>query len=60
MNSVLGRLAVEELLRLGVEVVELALEDRDDVAGDVVVDLGVLEGPAASAGLGEVGSIDPK
>ena len=28
---------------LGVEVVELALEDRDDVAGDVLEDLGVLE-----------------
>jgi hypothetical protein len=40
---VLGRVAVEELPGLGVEVVELLLEDRDDVPGDVLVDLGVLE-----------------
>ena len=33
----------EELLRFVVEVVELALDDRDDVAGDVRVGLGVLE-----------------
>ena len=38
---VLGRLPVEELLGLVVEVVELALDDRDDVAGDVLDDLGV-------------------
>ncbi len=40
---VLGGLTVEELAGLGVEVVELALEDRDHVPGDVLVDLGVLE-----------------
>ena len=39
----LGLLAAEEAGGLGVEVVELALEDRDDVPGDVLVDLGVLE-----------------
>ena len=39
----LGLLAAQEAGRLGVEVVELALEDRDHVAGDVLVDLGVLE-----------------
>ena len=37
------RLPVEELRRLGVEVVELALEDRDDVTGDVLDDLWVRE-----------------
>ena len=40
---VLRGLAVEELARLAVEVVELALEDRDHVPGHVLVDLGVLE-----------------
>src|SRR5437764_1023122 len=40
---VLGDLVLEELARLGVEVVELALEDRDDVAGDVLEGLRVLE-----------------
>ena len=40
---VLGRVAAHELGGLGVEVVELPLEDRDHVAGDVLVDLGVLE-----------------
>ncbi len=40
---VLGGLALEELLRLVVEVVELPLDDRDHVAGDVLVGLGVLE-----------------
>ena len=39
----LRRLAAQELRRLGVEVVELALEDGDDVAGDVLEDLGVLD-----------------
>ena len=43
MYSVLGRLAVEELAGLGVEVVELLLENRDDVPGHVLVDLGVLD-----------------
>ena len=42
---VLGGLPVEELARLVVEVVELVLEDRDDVAGDVLVDLRVLARP---------------
>jgi hypothetical protein len=40
---VLGRLTRQELLGLVVEVVELALEDRDDVPGHVLADLGVLE-----------------
>ena len=35
--------AREELLGLVVEVVELALEDRDDVPGHVLVDLRVFE-----------------
>ena len=48
---VLGGLAGEVLLRLVVEVVELALEDRDDVPGDVLADLRVLERPR-SAGRG--------
>src|SRR3954463_3540079 len=37
---VLLQLSVEELLGFVVEVVELALDDRDDVAGDVLVALG--------------------
>ena len=41
----LGLLAAQEAGGLGVEVVELPLEDRDHVAGDVVVDLGVLQRP---------------
>ena len=41
---VLRQLAGEELLGFVVEVVELALDDRDDVAGDVLVGLRVLEG----------------
>jgi hypothetical protein len=37
---------------LRVEVVELALKDRDDVPGDVLVDLGVVQRAAApDAGL---------
>ena len=36
-------LAAQELRGLGVEVVELALEDRDHVSRHVLVDLGVLE-----------------
>ena len=47
---VLGRLTVEELRRLGLEVLELALEDRDDVTGDVLADLRVLEGPRPAGG----------
>jgi hypothetical protein len=39
----LGLLAAEEAGGLGVEVVELPLQDRDHVPGDVVVDLRVLE-----------------
>ena len=40
---VLGRVAGEVLLRLVVEIVELALDDRDEVPGNVFADLGVLE-----------------
>ncbi len=36
-------LALQEAGGLGVEVVELALEDRDDVPGDVLEHLGILE-----------------
>ena len=36
-------LALQEARRLGVEVVELALEDRDDVPGYVLEHLGILE-----------------
>ena len=43
MNSFSARIAGEVLLGLVVEVVELALEDRDDVARDVLADLRVLE-----------------
>ena len=43
MNLSSGMLAPHEPGGLGVEVVELALDDRDHVAGDVLVDLGVLE-----------------
>ena len=39
----LGLLAAQEAGRLGVEVLELVLEDRDRVPRDVLVDLGVLE-----------------
>ena len=49
---VLGRLAVEVLLGLAVEVVELALEDGDDVARDVLVDLRVVQGPLLAVALG--------
>src|SRR5207248_8253027 len=51
-EGVLGLLTGEEPLRAFVEVVELALEDRDDVAGDVLVDLGVLERARAARGGG--------
>ena len=47
----------EEAAGLGVEVVELALDDRDQVPGDVVVDLRVLERAAlalARLGLGVI------
>src|SRR5207302_6129235 len=40
---VLGELAALEPCRAGVEVVELALEDRNHVAGDVLEDLRILE-----------------
>ena len=45
---VLLELALEEAGRLGVEVVELALEDRDHVPRDVLEHLGVLERAGAS------------
>src|SRR3954452_19311700 len=47
---VLRRLAVEELRRLGLEVLELALDDRDDVPGDVLQDLRVVERPRPAGG----------
>src|SRR3954452_15550810 len=47
---VLRRLAVEELRRLGLEVLELALEDRDDAPGDVLQDLRVVERPRPAGG----------
>ena len=43
MNWSSGVCRARNLLGLGVEVVELALDDRDHVPGDVLVDLGVLE-----------------
>jgi len=45
---VLGCVAGEELLGLVVEVVELALDDRDDVAGDIAIGLRVLQSPGAA------------
>ena len=48
---VLGRLPFEELLGLVVEVVELALDDRNHVAGHVLVDLGVLQRALAALAL---------
>ena len=48
MNWSSGVSPVEELLGLGVEVVELALDDRDHVPGDVLVGLGVLERAGAA------------
>ena len=42
--------AVEELLRLVVEVVELVLEDRYHVPGHVGEDLGVVQRPLTAAG----------
>ena len=50
MNSVSVELPAQEALGLGVEVVELALEDRDDVAWDVLANLGVLERSLATDG----------
>ena len=43
MNSSSSVCPSRNLLGLGVEVVELALEDRDHVPGHVLEDLGVLE-----------------
>ena len=52
---VFRQLAGEELLGFVVEVVELALDDRDDVPGDVLVGLRVLQrAGAAFAALGLV------
>ena len=48
MNWFSASCAGEELLGFVVEVVELALDDRDDVPGDVLVGLGVLEGAGAA------------
>src|SRR6185437_8109993 len=45
---VLRQLIGEELLRFVVEVIELALDDRDDVAGDVRIGLWVLQGAYAA------------
>ena len=42
------QLAGEELLGFVVEVIELALDDRDHVPGDVLVGLRVLERPGAA------------
>jgi hypothetical protein len=50
-ERVLSLRAAQEFARSTVEVVELALEDRDDVTRDVLVDLGALERtPAAALG----------
>ena len=54
----LGLLAVEEAAGLGVEVVELALDDRDQVPGDVLVDLGVLERAELALALLGLGVVD--
>jgi hypothetical protein len=57
-ERVLFEVTLEVPRRLGVEVVELALEDGDDVAGDVLEQLRVLERASARlcrpAGLGTV------
>ena len=47
---VLGHLALQELAGLGLEVVELVLEDRYQVSGHMLQDLGILE--RASLGWG--------
>ena len=54
---VLGLLAAHEPRGLGVEIVELALEDRDEVPGDVLVDLGVLERPDLALALLRLGEV---
>ena len=51
MNSFSGSSLGEELLGFVVEVVELALDDRDDVPGDVLVGLRVLERADAALAL---------
>ena len=51
MNSFSGSSLGEELLGFVVEVVELALDDRDDVARDVGVGLRVLERADAALAL---------
>ena len=48
MNWFSVQLAGEELLGFVVEVIELALDDRDHVPGDVLVGLRVLESPGPS------------
>ena len=48
----LGEVAMDELVDLRVEVVELALEDRDHVPRDVLVDLGVRSGSRLAVGSG--------
>ena len=53
MNSSSAVWPSRNFVGLGVEVVELALEDRDDVPRDVLVDLGVLE-RAAALGAGQL------
>ena len=49
MNSSPSSSPLQEPRRFGVEVVELALEDRDHVPGNVLEHLGVLERPGARA-----------
>ena len=51
MNWFFRQALGEELLRFVVEVVELALDDRDDVTGDVRVGLRVLERADATLAL---------
>ena len=48
----LRHLALDELVDVGVEVVELALEDRDHVPGHVLVALGVLARPGLALAFG--------
>ena len=49
---VLRCLPVHELPGLAVEIIELAFDDRDDVPGDVLVDLRIGERTASAAGAG--------
>src|SRR5215212_289348 len=56
---VLRDLPAEELLRLVVEVVELALDDRDEVTRDVLEDLGVREGAGLALRRGRGGRFHP-